>query len=310
MATLAQSPRTSGATEPVAEAPPALKAARHGNRSAASVAFLVALWFALAFSVLCLGVLLLDAVIDGASRLDSSLFTQYSSRLRPDEAGARAAILGSAWVIAATAIMAIPLGVAAGLYLEEFADGRKWYNRLIEVNLTNLAAVPAIVYGMLTAGLALTIGLERRVVLAGAIALALLILPVIIIATREAVRAVPAEIRHGSLALGATPIQTVWRQTLPAAIPGIATGAILALSRALGEAAPLLLLGGAVFITYDPNGLMSGFTTLPIQIFNWTQQPQAEFHAAASAAIIVMLALLLLMNAVAILIRNRYQKRW
>ena len=297
-------------TAAAAEVKPALKAARHGNRSPASLIFLLALWFALAFSVLCLAVLLIDAVVDGASRLDSNLFTQYTSRLRAEQAGARAAILGSAWVIAATAVMAIPLGVAAGLYLEEFADGKKWYNRLIEVNLTNLAAVPAIVYGMLTAGLALTIGLERRVVLAGAIALALLILPVIIIATREAVRAVPAEIRHGSLALGATPIQTVWRQTLPAAIPGIATGAILALSRALGEAAPLLLLGGAVFITYDPNGLMSGFTTLPIQIFNWTQQPQAEFHAAASAAIIVMLALLLVMNAVAILIRNRYQKRW
>jgi phosphate transport system permease protein len=274
------------------------------------VVFLIALWFALAFSVLCLAVLLIDAIVDGASRLDASLFTEYSSRLRPDEAGARAAILGSAWVIAVTALMAIPLGVAAGVYLEEFADGNKWYNRLVEVNLTNLAAVPAIVYGMLTAGLALTIGLERRVVVAGAIALALLILPVIIIATREAMRAVPKEIRDGSLALGATPIQTVWRQTLPAAVPGIATGAILALSRALGEAAPLLLLGGAVFITYDPNGLMSGFTTLPIQIFNWTQQPQAEFHAAASAAIIVMLALLLVMNAVAILIRNRYQKRW
>ncbi len=307
MATLAPPP---GPTRSSAPSRPTLKAARHGNRSTASVVFLLALWFALAFSVLCLAVLLIDAVVDGASRLDSSLFTEYSSRLRPDEAGARAAILGSAWVIAATAVMAIPLGVAAGVYLEEFADSRRWYNRLIEVNLTNLAAVPAIVYGMLTAGLALTIGLERRVVFAGAIALALLILPVIIIATRESVRAVPAEIRDGSLALGATPIQTVWRQTLPAAVPGIATGAILALSRALGEAAPLLLLGGAVFITYDPNGLMSGFTTLPIQIFNWTQQPQAEFHAAASAAIIVMLALLLLMNAVAILIRNRYQKRW
>ena len=178
------------------------------------------------------------------------------------------------------------------------------------MNLTNLAAVPAIVYGMLTAGFAITIGLERRVVLAGGIALALLILPVIIIATREAVRAVPQEIRDGSLALGATPIQTVWRQTLPAAVPGIATGAILALSRALGEAAPLLLLGGAVFITYDPNGLFSGFTTMPIQIFSWAQQPQAEFHHAAAAAIIVMLALLLMMNAVAIVIRNRYQKRW
>ncbi len=309
MATLAPSPDKLAPREPDRPAP-ALKAARHGNKSTASVVFLVALWFALAFSVLCLAVLLINSLVDGATRLDSNLFTQYSSRLRADEAGARAAILGSAWVIAATAVMAIPLGVAAGLYLEEFADGKKWYNRLIEVNLTNLAAVPAIVYGMLTAGLALTIGLERRVVLAGAIALALLILPVIIIATREAVRAVPAEIRDGSLALGATPIQTVWRQTLPAAVPGIATGAILALSRALGEAAPLLLLGGAVFITYDPNGLMSGFTTLPIQIFNWTQQPQAEFHAAASAAIIVMLALLLVMNAVAILIRNRYQKRW
>jgi phosphate ABC transporter permease subunit PstA len=311
MATLTPSRGTTrGVPDGGAQPAPALKAARHGDRSVASVVFLVALWFALAFSILCLAVLLVNSFVDGASRLDSNLFTQYTSRLRPDDAGARAAILGSAWVIAVTALMAIPLGVAAGLYLEEFADVRRWYNRLIEVNLTNLAAVPAIVYGMLTAGLALTIGLERRVVLAGGIALALLILPVLIISTREAVRAVPAEIRHGSLALGATPIQTVWRQTLPAAIPGIATGAILALSRALGEAAPLLLLGGAVFITYDPNGLMSGFTTLPIQIFNWTQQPQAEFHSAASAAIIVMLALLLLMNTVAILIRNRYQKRW
>ena len=294
----------------LSNAPAPLKAAKHGDRSAASVVFLGALWFALAFSVLVLAVLLVNSFVDGASRLDGSLFTGYNSQLRPEQAGARAAILGSAMVIAFTALLAVPLGVATGVYLEEFADGRRWYNRLIEVNLTNLAAVPAIVYGMLTAGLALAIGLERRVVLSGAIALALLILPVIIIATREAVRAVPAEIRHGSLALGATPIQTVWRQTLPAAVPGIATGAILALSRALGEAAPLLLLGVAVTISYDPNGLLSGFTTLPIQIFNWSQQPQAEFHAAASAAIIVMLALLLLMNAVAILIRNRYQKRW
>ena len=287
-----------------------LKAARNGDRNVASVVFLFALWFALAFAILSLVVLLVDSFLDGVVRLDGELFTNYSSRIAPETAGARAAILGSAWVIALTALMAIPLGVAAGVYLEEFADGRKWYNRLIEVNLTNLAAVPAIVYGMLTAGLALAIDLPRRVVLSGSIALALLILPVIIIATREAMRAVPREIRDGSLALGATPLQTVWRQTLPAAVPGIATGAILALSRALGEAAPLLLLGGLVFVTYDPNGIMSGFTTLPIQIFNWAQQPQVEFHQVASAAIIVMLALLLAMNAVAILIRNRYQKRW
>ena len=170
--------------------------------------------------------------------------------------------------------------------------------------------MPAIVYGMLTAGFALAIGLERRVVLAGGIALALLILPVIIIATREAVRAVPAEIRQASLALGATPLQTLWRQTLPSAVPGIATGSILALSRAVGEAAPLLLLGGLVFVNYDPDGLLSGFTTLPIQIFNWASQPQPAFRHVASAAIIVLLVLLLLMNAVAIIIRNRFQKRW
>jgi phosphate ABC transporter permease subunit PstA len=287
-----------------------LKTDKHGDRNARSIVFLFALWFSLAFSVLCLAVLLIDALMDGAVRLDANLFTRYTSQVLPERAGARAAILGSAWVIAVTAVLAIPIGVAAGVYLEEFADQRHWYNRLVEVNLTNLAAVPAIVYGMLTAGLALAIGLERRVVLAGGLALALLILPVIIIATRESLRAVPREIRDGSLALGATPLQTVWRQTLPAAVPGIATGSILALSRALGEAAPLLLLGGLVFVNYDPDGLLSGFTTLPIQIFNWASQPQLAFQQVASAAIIVMLGLLLLMNAVAIIIRNRFQKRW
>lgn len=287
-----------------------LKVDRHGDRDARSILFLFGLWFSLAFSVLCLAVLLIDALMDGAVRLDASLFTDYSSQVLPESAGARAAILGSAWVIAVTAVLAIPVGVAAGIYLEEFADRRRWYNKLVEVNLTNLAAVPAIVYGMLTAGFALAIGLERRVVLAGGIALALLILPVIIIATRESLRAVPREIREGSLALGASPLQTVWRQTLPAAVPGIATGSILALSRALGEAAPLLLLGGLVFVNYDPDGLLSGFTTLPIQIYNWASQPQLAFQQVASAAIIVMLVLLLLMNAVAIIIRNRFQKRW
>ena len=287
-----------------------LRARKHGERSPTSIVFLIALWGAMAFAVLCLAVLLIDAFLDGATRLDVELFTKYTSRVLPERAGARAAILGSALVIAVTAVLAIPLGIAAGVYLEEFADARRWYNKLIEVNISNLAAVPAILYGMLTAGFALAIGLERRVVLAGGIALALLILPVVIIATREAIRSVPQEIRHGSLALGATPLQTVWRQTLPGAIPGIATGSILALSRALGEAAPLLLLGGLVFVTYDPNGLMSGFTTLPIQIFNWVSQPQKAFQEVASAAIILMLVLLLIMNALAIVIRNRYQNRW
>lgn len=292
----------------IATAP--LRTQREGDRNAKSIAFLGLLWFAVLFAVLALAVLLVTAFVDGSSRLDANLITQYSSQVFPETAGARAAILGSAMVIVTTAAMAIPLGVAAGVYLEEFADSRRWYNKLIEVNLTNLAAVPAIVYGMLTAGVALSIGLPRRVVLAGAIALALLVLPVIIITTREAMRAVPQEIRQGSLALGATPLQTVWRQTLPSAVPGIATGSILALSRALGEAAPLLLLGGLVFVTYDPNGLLSGFTVLPIQIFNWASQSQLAFQQVASAAIILLLALLLLMNTIAIIIRNRYQKRW
>jgi phosphate ABC transporter permease subunit PstA len=295
------------ATEPLRQP---LREGRAGNRSVGSMAFLVVLWMAMAFAVICLFTLLADAFLDGFGRLDGNLFTRYTSQVLPERAGARAAILGSAMIIVTTAAMAIPLGIAAAVYLEEFADAGRWYNRLIEVNLQNLAAVPAIVYGMLTAGFALAIGLERRVVLSGAIALALLILPVIIITTREALRAVPAEIRQGSLALGATPLQTVWRQTLPSAVPGIATGTILALSRALGEAAPLLLLGGLVFVNYDPNGLLSGFTTLPIQIFSWASQPQEAFKEVASAAIIVLLTMLVAMNALAIVIRNRYQRAW
>lgn len=287
-----------------------LKVAKHGDRSGASIAFLVALWFALVFAILCLGILLATAFLDGQGRLDQALFTNYASELFPETAGVRAAFLGSVWVLATTAFLAIPLGIAAAVYLEEFADAGRWYNRVIEVNLQNLAAVPAIIYGMLAAGFALAVGMRRGIVLVAAIALGLLILPVIIITAREAMRAVPREIRDGSLALGATPLKTVWRQTLPSAIPGIATGTILALSRALGEAAPLLLLGAFVFVTYDPNGLMSGFTTMPIQIFNWAGRPQPEFQEAAAAAIIVLLGLLLAMNAVAIIIRNRFQRRW
>jgi phosphate transport system permease protein len=286
------------------------KTEQHGEKSPASIVFLGALWLALAFAILCLVTLLVTSFIDALPRLDTNVLTQYSSQINPETGGARAAILGSLWVIATTAVLAIPLGIAAAIYLEEFADSTRWYNRLVEVNLQNLAAVPAIVYGMLTAGFALTLGMRRGIVLVGGVALALLILPVIIITAREALRAVPAEIRQGSLALGATPLQTVWRQTLPSAIPGVATGTILALSRALGEAAPLLLLGAAVFIRFDPDGLLSGFTTLPIQIFSWASQPQAEFRDLAAAAIIVLLVLLLAMNAVAIIIRNRYQRRW
>ncbi len=291
------------------------RAQERGDRSPAAIAFLIALWFSLFVALAFLAALLITTILEGVGRLDANLLVNYSSQLFPENAGARAAILGTVWVIVTTIVLAVPLGVAAAIYLEEFGDPDKWYFRIVELNIQNLAAVPSIIYGLLTLGvagvLAPLLGLRNvNAVIFGAIALTLLILPVIIIATRESLRAVPAEIRAGSLALGATPWQTVWKQTLPAAVPGIATGTILAVSRAIGEAAPLLLLGAFVFVTFDPNGLLSGFTTLPVQIYNWVGQPQAEFREVASAAIIILLILLLLLNGVAILIRNKLQRRW
>lgn len=295
--------------------PERLGRASGGENSPTSLAFLFALWFSLFFGLVFLAMLLMTTVVEGLARFDAALFTNYTSQLFPETAGARAAILGTIWVIVTTALLTVPLGVAAAIYLEEFADSTRWYTRLIELNIQNLAAVPSIIYGLLALGIASVfaplLGLQTvNAVIFGAVALTLLILPVVIIATRESLRSVPDEIRAGSLALGATPWQTVWKQTLPAAVPGIATGTILALSRAIGEAAPLLLLGAFVFVTYDPNGLLSGFTTLPVQIFDWVTRPQEEFVQLASSAIIVLLVLLLLMNGVAILIRNKFQRRW
>jgi phosphate ABC transporter permease subunit PstA len=284
--------------------------AKGGETSAKSIIFLVALWLCLAFALIFLMVLITSIFVDGWDRLDSRLWTEYPAS-DPERAGARPAILGSVWVIGTTALMTLPLGIAAAIHLEEFADKHSWLNRIVELNVQNLAAIPAVIYGMLTLAAMGLFGVNNKnMVWVGALALSMLILPVIIISTREAFRAVPAEIRQGSLAVGATPLQTVMRNTLPAAIPGIATGSILALSRALGEAAPLLLLGGLVFLSFDPNGLMSGYTTLPIQIFNWTGRPQEGFHELAAAASVVLLVLLLAMNGLAIFIRNRFQQRW
>lgn len=289
---------------------PLASSSRNGERGLRPVIFLVALWLCLAVAVVFLITLVATVAIQGAPRLSATLLTEYPSS-SPERAGARPAILGSIWVIATTAVFTIPLGVAAAVHLEEFADRSNWFNRLVEVNVQNLASVPSIVYGLLALSFLSLLGVQdKNIVIGGALALSLLILPVIIISTREALRAVPQEIRQGSLALGASQWQTTWRQVLPSAVPGIATGSILALSRALGEAAPLLLLGALVFVSFDPNGLLSGFTTLPIQIFNWTGRPQAEFHDLAAATSIVLLVLLVAMNALAIFIRNRFQSRW
>lgn len=290
---------------------PALAGRRRSKEySATSLFFLLLLWLSLFVAFASLVALVATTAAQGWGRLDLRLFLDFPSS-KPAEAGARPAILGSLWVIGATAVLAIPLGVAAAVHLEEFADRKNWFNRLVELNIQNLSAIPSIIYGMLAIGTLSLIGVRNKnIVIGAALALALLILPVIIIVTREALRSVPRELRQGSLALGASEVQTTWRVTLPAALPGIATGTILALSRALGEAAPLLLLGALVFISFDPNGLLSGFTTMPIQIYAWTNAPQAEFHELAAASSLLLIGILLALNAVAIIIRNRVQRRW
>ena len=272
--------------------------------------FRAVLLLSLAVGIVTLAVLLVQVVVKGAPRLSLDLLTSFPSGI-PDRAGAQSAIWGTIWMMFLTAGFCLPVGIGAAIYMEEYANPDRWWNRLIEVNIQNLAAVPSIVYGIL--GLAfiargpLDLG---RVLIAGALTLALLVLPTVVIATREAIRAVPSSIREGSLALGATQWQTIRRQVLPAAIPGIATGSILALSRAIGETAPLLLLGALTFITFNPEGLNSPFTVLPIQIFGWTTRPQEDFKVLAAAAIVVLLILLLTMNAFAIWLRNRYQRKW
>lgn len=269
-----------------------------------------ALFISLTVGVVTLAVLIAYVTIKGWPRLNSTLWTNMPSIRRPERAGAQSAITGTLWVIGFTALFALPTGILAALHLEEFSKPNSRFQRLVEVNIQNLAAVPSIVYGILgLAFFARALALGQSVITAS-LTLSLLILPIVIISTREALRAVPRNIRDGSLALGATEWQTAYRQTLPAAIPGIATGVILALSRAIGEAAPLLLLGAVTFITFNPTGPLSGYTTLPIQIFNWTKDSREEFQILASATIVLLLVLLLAMNLAAILIRNRTQKRW
>lgn len=267
------------------------------------------LLLSLAVGLVSLGVLLVDVVTTGWPRLNLDLLRKFPSG-RPTNAGAQSAIMGTIWVVGLCGLITVPVGVGAAVYLEEYADSTRWYNRLIEVNIQNLAAVPAIVYGILGLGFFVRgIGFGQTV-RAAALTLSLLVLPIVIIASRQAIRAVPNSIRLGSLALGATQLQTIRRQVLPAAVPGIATGSILALSRAIGEAAPLILLGGLTFITFNPDGLDSAFTVLPIQIFNWISRPQEEFRVLAAAAIVVLLAILLVMNSAAIFIRSRNQRGW
>ena len=273
-------------------------------------AFRALLFASLGVGLIALVTLILQVLIKGWPQIDQDLIFHFPSS-DPAKAGAQSAIMGTIWLMVIVAATCLPLGIGAAIYLEEYANKERWYNRMIEINIQNLAAVPSIVYGIL--GLAFFVrGFADlgQSLLAGGLTLSLLVLPVVIIASREAIRAVPDSIRQGSMALGATKWQTIRRQILPSSIPGIATGSILALSRAIGEAAPLVLLGALTFITFNPEGLGSAFTALPIQIFNWISRPQEEFKVLAAAAIVVLLAILLAMNATAIWLRNRYQQKW
>jgi phosphate transport system permease protein len=271
-------------------------------------AFYVLLLVSISIGFILLFTLLVDVLQKGVPYLDATLFTDPSSS-DPNKAGARPAIIGTIYMMVLLLVFVVPIGVGTAIYLEEYADRERWYNRLLEINIQNLAAVPSIVYGILgLAFLVRGIGLGR-VLLAGALILTLLVLPTVIVASREAIRAVPDSIRQGAFALGATHWQVVSRQVLPAAIPGIATGSILALARAIGETAPLLLVGALTYVAVNPT-LLGSFTALPVQIYQWIARPQEEFRLLAAAGIIVLLVILLTMNAFAIWLRNRYQRRW
>ncbi|GAB6100585.1 phosphate ABC transporter permease PstA [Halanaerocella petrolearia] len=259
------------------------------------------------FGVVALAVLLVYILKQGLGWLSFDFITSFPSRF-PEKAGLKSAFIGSLWIIGLVALISVPLGVGTAIYLEEYADKKSWFFNILKLNIANLAGVPSVVYGLL--GLALFVRFFNfgRSILAGAATLSLLILPVIIVSAQEAIKSVPSSLKEGAYALGMTKWQMIKAVVLPYSAPGIFTGVILALSRAMGEAAPLLIIGAAGYVPFLPRGPLDTFTVLPIQIFNWTARPQAEFHNVAAAGIIVLLAVLLTANAIAVVLRNKYQR--
>jgi phosphate transport system permease protein len=276
-------------------------------RQRRSVIVALVLFSATFVGVLVLVVLLVDVVAQAIPWLDAEFLTNYPSR-RPERAGVRAALAGSLWLMGLTALFAVPVGVASALYLEEYAR-RGWFYRLIQTNIANLAGVPSVIYGMLGLLLFVRAVGAGRSLLSGALTMSLLVLPVIILSTQEALRALPQGLRESAYALGATRSQVIAGHLLPSAAPGILTGVILALSRAVGETAPVLLAGALTFVTFTPSGVLDAYAVLPLQIFNWTSRPQPEFRGLAAAAIVVLMVLLLVMNLSAILLRDRFERR-
>jgi len=267
--------------------------------------FAAVCFVATVFGIVVLTALIADVAITGLTWLDWQFLTEFPSR-RPAEAGILSAIAGSLWLMGLTALFSVPLGVGAAIYLEEYAS-QGWFLRIIQVNIANLAGVPSVIYGILGLALFVRYFAFERSLLAGSLTMSLLILPIIVISTQEALRSVPDSLRDAAFALGATRWQVIYSHVLPAALPGILTGVILSLSRAIGETAPLIMIGALTFIAFLPQGVMDAFTVLPIQIFNWTARPQAEFQNLAAAAILVLMVFLFLMNLSAILLRNYYE---
>jgi phosphate transport system permease protein len=270
-------------------------------------AFKVVTFTATLIGLIFLAMLIVNILYTGLTRIDWDFLTSFPSR-KPEKAGILSAIVGSIWIMGFTALIAVPVGVMAGIYLEEYTK-KNFFTKLIEINIANLAGIPSIIYGLL--GLSIfvrALSLERSL-LSGALTLALLVLPIIILSTREALRAIPFSIREAAYALGSTKWQTIYHQVLPVALPGILTGTILALSRAIGETAPLIAIGALTYIAFLPHTPFDPFTVLPIQIFNWVSRPQHEFAVNAVAAIIVLLFMTLLLNSIAIILRHKFQKK-
>ena len=274
-------------------------------------AFTVLVTVAALIGIIVLVVLVVDVTRDGSSMLSLNFLTSFPSQIFPENGGIYPALIGSLWLLGLTALISVPLGLGAAVYLEEYAQDTR-INRIVEVNISNLAGVPSVIYGLL--GLGIFVQLLAPVtggtsVLTGALTLSLLILPVIIVATREALRAIPASIREGGYALGATKWEVIRSHLLPMALPGALTGIILGLSRAIGEAAPILVVGVSLYQTYVTTGPFDGYMALPTQIYDWISRPQQVFQDSAAAGIVVIMVVLLLANSIAIVVRNRYQKR-
>jgi phosphate transport system permease protein len=281
---------------------------RMGSRVAANGFAKFLFILATSFSLLVLGVLIYRILAEGLPYLSLDFITNFASRM-PERAGIWAALVGTIWIMAVTAPVSFILGVGTAIYLEEYAK-KNGFTKFIQVNIANLAGVPSIVFGLLGLTIFVRLAGLGSSVLAGGLTMSLLILPVIVVASQEAIRTVPREIREASFGMGATKWQTIRRIVFPAALPGILTGTILALSRAVGETAPLLVLGALAYVAFVPENLFSQFTVLPIQLYNWTSRPQEDFHMLAASGIIILMIILLIMNSIAVYIRNKFHKRF